>query len=128
MKTHRNQNPFSRHRGRMSELARLQTHVIHPRILGYHAPKYLDVHVLNPFIILFQRMNVNTAEKAIKAFRRIDVDSSAHFLVPNPGFLMKKIPTWKLSVKDWDNEEFKTQVAQLFDQLNEVVLRWGADL
>jgi len=35
---------------------------------------------------------------------------------------MKKIPTWKLSVKDWDNEEFKTQVSQLFDQLNEVVL------
>ena len=47
---------------------------------------------------------------------------SAHFIVPNPGFLMKKIPTWKLSVKDWDNEEFKTQVSQLFDQLNEVVL------
>ena len=34
---------------------------------------------------------------------------------------MKKIPTWKLTVKDWDAEEFKTQVGLLFDELNEVV-------
>ena len=33
---------------------------------------------------------------------------------------MKKIPTWKLSVKEWNAEEFKTQVGQLFDELNEV--------
>ena len=106
----------------MSKLARLQRHVILPRRLDYHESRYLNVHELDPFIILFQRMNVNTAEKAIKAFRRIRIGCSAHFIVPNPGFLMKKIPTWKLSVKDWDNEEFKTQVSQLFDQLNEVVL------
>ena len=46
---------------------------------------------------------------------------TANVLVPNPGFLMKKIPTWKLTVKDWDNDEFKTQVSLLFDELNEVV-------
>jgi len=34
--------------------------------------------------------------------------------------LVKKIPTWKLTVRDWDNEEFKTQTAALFDELNEV--------
>ena len=33
---------------------------------------------------------------------------------------MKKIPTWKLTVKEWNAEEFKTQVANLFDELNEV--------
>ena len=33
---------------------------------------------------------------------------------------MKKIPTLKLTVKDWDAEEFKTQVSLLFDELNEV--------
>ena len=40
---------------------------------------------------------------------------------------MKKIPTWKLTVKDWDAEEFKTQVYLLFDELNEVgfkVISW----
>lgn len=43
-----------------------------------------------------------------------------YLLVPNPGFLMKKIPTWKLTVKEWSAEEFKTQVSLLFDELNEV--------
>ena len=33
---------------------------------------------------------------------------------------MKKIPTWKLTVKEWNNDEFKNQVANLFDELNEV--------
>lgn len=33
---------------------------------------------------------------------------------------MKKIPTWKLTVKEWNAEEFKNQVALLFDELNEV--------
>lgn len=65
-------------------------------------------------------MNVNTAEKAIKAFRRIPISWRAYFVVPNPGFLVKKIPTWKLSIRDWDPEEFKTQVGLLFDELNEV--------
>lgn len=65
-------------------------------------------------------MNVNTAEKAIKAFRRIPASVWGLFLVPNPGFLVKKIPTWKLTVKDWDADEFKTQVSLLFDELNEV--------
>ena len=77
-------------------------------IISYSAVQSISI------FIVFAIMNVNTAEKAIGC--------SAHFIVPNPGFLMKKIPTWKLSVKDWDNEEFKTQVSQLFDQLNEVVL------
>lgn len=85
-------------------------------IISYSAVQSISI------FIVFAIMNVNTAEKAIKAFRRIRIGCSAHFIVPNPGFLMKKIPTWKLSVKDWDNEEFKTQVSQLFDQLNEVVL------
>ena len=40
--------------------------------------------------------------------------------MPNPGFLVKKIPTWKMTVKAWDNEEFKNQMALLFDELNEV--------
>ena len=40
--------------------------------------------------------------------------------MPNPGFLVKKIPTWKMTVKAWDNEEFKNQMAMLFDELNEV--------
>ena len=65
-------------------------------------------------------MNVNTAEKAIKAFRKIVINWRAYLVVPNPGFLMKKIPTWKLSIKDWDPEEFKTQANCLFDELNEV--------
>ena len=46
--------------------------------------------------------------------------SVTNVLVPNPSFLMKKIPTWKLTVKDWDVDEFKTQVSLLFDELNEV--------
>ena len=65
-------------------------------------------------------MNVNTAEKAIKAFRKKIWYCAWLYVVPNPGFLMKKIPTWKLTVKDWDNDEFKTQVSLLFDELNEV--------
>ncbi|KAK8819626.1 hypothetical protein AV274_2670 [Blastocystis sp. ATCC 50177/Nand II] len=52
-------------------------------------------------------MNVTTAEKAVKAF------------LPNPSFLAKKIPTWKLTVREWNSDEFKTQVAALFDELNE---------
>lgn len=34
---------------------------------------------------------------------------------------MKKIPTWKLTVKEWNAEEFKTQTSLLFEELNEVV-------
>ncbi len=41
-------------------------------------------------------------------------------VVPNPSFLAKKIPTWKLTVREWNSDEFKTQVAALFDELNEV--------
>ena len=41
---------------------------------------------------------------------------------------MKKIPTWKLSIKDWDPEEFKTQANCLFDELNEVNSGGLADL
>ena len=73
-------------------------------------------------------MNVNTAEKAIKAFRKIVINWRAYLVVPNPGFLMKKIPTWKLSIKDWDPEEFKTQANGLFDELNEVSSGGLADL
>lgn len=65
-------------------------------------------------------MNLNTAEKAIKALRRISMHEIAYLVVPNPGFLMKKIPTWKLTVKEWDAEEFKTQTSLLFEELNEV--------
>ena len=63
---------------------------------------------------------MDTAEKAIKAFRRLFFLFQGNSIVPNPGFLVKKIPTWKLTVRDWDNEEFKTQTAALFDELNEV--------
>lgn len=68
---------------------------------------------------------MDSAEKAIKAFRRPHASSGDDRVVPNPGFLVKKIPTWKLTVRDWDPEEFKTQTAALFDELNEVVLAIG---
>lgn len=64
-------------------------------------------------------MNVTTAEKAVKAFsKQMDLESNS--VVPNPSFLAKKIPTWKLTVRDWNSDEFKNQVASLFDELNEV--------
>lgn len=69
---------------------------------------------------------MDSAEKAIKAYRRLYSPSGGNRVVPNPGFLVKKIPTWKLTVRDWDPEEFKTQTAALFDELNEVVfVIWG---
>ena len=63
---------------------------------------------------------MDSAEKAIKAYRRLYSSSGGNRVVPNPGFLVKKIPTWKLTVRDWSSDEFKEQVASLFDQLNEV--------
>ena len=69
---------------------------------------------------------MDSAEKAIKAYRRLYSSSGGNRVVPNPGFLVKKIPTWKLTVRDWDPEEFKAQTAALFDELNEVVfVIWG---
>lgn len=38
--------------------------------------------------------------------------------VPSASYLFKKLPTWKLTVRGWDEDEFRSQTKELFAQLN----------
>lgn len=38
-------------------------------------------------------------------------------VVPDPAYLMKKIPFWKLTVSSWSAKEFKTQTAKLTEDM-----------
>ena len=65
-------------------------------------------------------MSLASAEKAAKAFSTSLLVDLAYSIVPPPGYFVKKIPLWKFTVKGWDAEEFKNQVSNLFDELNDV--------
>ena len=64
---------------------------------------------------MFAQLFVNRAEKALKASGTVCL--SYLIIVPDPSYLVKKIPLWKLTITSWNAKEFKTQTAILTDDM-----------
>ena len=62
---------------------------------------------------------------ALKRLLRLAVDTTLLilFIVPDPAYLVKKIPFWKLTVTSWNVKEFKGQTAILTDDMISVFFR-----